>query len=88
VKVSGVLKAEGVVAGRFIKDGTYTVTGEQTYDMHTKEWTSSKWSVAVANELANQAGQTVAQARGTMTVQSTALDGTGAATADGAVPKL
>jgi hypothetical protein len=88
VKVSGVLKAEGVVAGRFIKDGTYTVTGEQTYDMHTKEWTSSRWSVVVANDLANQAGQTVAQARGTMTVQSTALVGPGASDSDKAVPKL
>ncbi len=70
VKVSGVLRAEGVVAGRFIKDGTYTVTGEQTYDTHTNEWTSSRWSVVVANELANPAGQTIANARGTMTVQS------------------
>ncbi len=57
VKVSGVLKAEGVVAGNFIKDGTYTVTGEQVFDTHTHEWTSSRWSVAVANDLANQAGR-------------------------------
>jgi hypothetical protein len=88
VKVSGVLKAEGVVAGRFIKEGTYTVTGEQTYDTHTNEWTSSRWSVAVANELANQAGLTVAHARGTMIVQSRALDGAGAPTGDVNVPKL
>ena len=64
VKVSGVLKAEGVVAGNFIKDGTYTVTGEQTYDPQTREWTSSRWSVVVNNELANPAGLTVAQAGG------------------------
>jgi hypothetical protein len=88
VKVSGVLKAEGVVAGRFIKDGTYTVTGEQTYDMHTKEWIASTWSVVVANDLVNQTGQTVAQARGTMTVTSTAVVATGATESDKAVPKL
>lgn len=74
VKVSGVLKAEGVLAGNLIKDGTYTVTGEQTFDAHTREWTASLWSVVVANELANQAGLTVAQARGKMTVESKALE--------------
>ncbi len=73
VKISGVLKAEGVVVGNFIKDGTYTVNGEQSYDPSTREWTSSSWSVAVNNELANQAGQTVAHARGTMKVQSKRL---------------
>ena len=88
VKVSGVLKAEGAVAGRFIKDGTYTVTGEQTYDSHTNEWTSSRWSVVVDNELANPAGQTVARSRGTMTVQSRALDGAGSPNVDVTVPKL
>jgi len=74
VKVSGVLKAEGVVVGNFIKDGTYTVTGEQTYDPNSREWTSARWSVDVDNELANANGVTVAQARGKMLVQSKALD--------------
>jgi len=81
VKVSGVLKAEGVVAGKFIKDGTYTVTGEQTYDPRSREWTSSRWSVAVDNELANPGGQAVARAQGTMLVQSKALDATAAGAA-------
>jgi hypothetical protein len=74
VKVSGVLKAEGVLAGNLIKDGTYSVNGEQTFDAHTREWTASLWSVVVVNELANQAGLTVAQAKGKMTVESKALD--------------
>jgi hypothetical protein len=88
VKVSGVLKAEGVVAGNFIKDGTYTVTGDQVFDAHTHEWTSSRWSVAVVNELANQAGLTVAQAKGTMTVESRAVVGGGTPTSEEATPKL
>jgi hypothetical protein len=88
VKVSGVLKAEGVIAGNFIKDGTYTVTGEQVFDTHTHEWTSSRWSVAVVNELANQAGLTVAQAKGTMTVESRAVVGGGTPAAEEATPKL
>lgn len=33
-------------------------------------------SVAVANDLANQAGVTVAQAKGTMTVESRAVEAT------------
>lgn len=70
VKVSGVLKAEGVVAERFIKEGRYTVTGEQTYDPSSREWRSARWSVAVDNELANPAGLTVAHAQGTMIVES------------------
>ncbi len=74
VKVSGTLKAEGIVAGRFIKDGAYTVTGEQSYDPETQEWRSVGWSVAIDNDLANPAGQTVARARGTMLVQSKRLD--------------
>jgi hypothetical protein len=74
VKVSGVLKAEGVVVGKFIKDGSYTVTGEQSYDPSSREWRSSRWSVAVDNELANSGGRTVAHALGTMLVQSKALD--------------
>jgi hypothetical protein len=88
VKVSGVLKAEGIVAGNFIKDGTYTVTGEQSYDTHTREWTSVRWSVAVANELANQAGLTVAQARGTMLVESRAVDATTPAAPGSTDPRL
>ena len=36
VKVSGVLKAEGAIAGKLIKDGTYTVTGEQAYDAKSR----------------------------------------------------
>ncbi len=88
VKVSGVLKAEGAIAGRFIKDGTYTVSGEQTYDPHTNEWTSSRWSVAIDNELANQAGQTVARAKGRMTVKSRALDGPGSSKVEVPAPKL
>ena len=88
VKVSGVLKAEGAIAGRFIKDGTYTVTGEQTYDSHTREWISSRWSVVIANDLANPNGQTVAHAQGTMTVQSNALDIGGKPAPEAARPKL
>jgi hypothetical protein len=74
VTVSGVLKAEGVVVGKLIKDGRYTVTGEQSYDPSSREWKSSRWTVAVDNELANPGGQTVAHAQGTMLVQSKALD--------------
>jgi hypothetical protein len=74
VKVSGVLKSEGVVADRFIKDGTFTVNGEQTFDMKTHDWVASRWSVAVDSELANPAGLTTAHSRGTMTVQSKALE--------------
>jgi hypothetical protein len=88
VKVSGLLKGEGVVAGNLIKDGNYTVTGEQTYDPHTREWTWSRWSVAVNNELANQAGLTVAQARGTMIVESRALDASSPPASSSAEPKL
>jgi hypothetical protein len=88
VKVSGVLKAEGVITGNFIKDGTYTVTGEQVFDSHTHEWTSARWSVAVVNELANQAGLTVAQAKGTMTVESRAVVGGSTSTLEEATPKL
>jgi hypothetical protein len=73
VKVSGVLKAEGVVVGRLIKDGSYTVAGEQSYDPKSREWKSARWSVEVNNELANPGGTTVAHAKGTMTVQSKAL---------------
>jgi hypothetical protein len=87
VKVSGVLKAEGVIAGNFIKDGTYTVKGEQVFDSHTHEWTSARWSVEVVNELANQAGFTVAQAKGTMIVESRAVVGGGTPTAEEATPK-
>jgi len=76
VKVSGVLKAEGVVVGNFIKDGTYTVTGEQIYDARSREWTSADWSVALDYELANAAGVTIAHALGKMLVQSKALDDT------------
>lgn len=73
-KVSGTLRAEGVVVGQFIKDGTYKVTGEQSYDPETREWRSARWSVEIDNELANQGGQTVAHARGTMTLQSRAVE--------------
>jgi hypothetical protein len=73
VKVSGVLKAEGAVVGKLIKDGTYTVTGEQAYDPRSREWRSARWSVAVDNELASPGGLTVARAKGTMLVQSKAL---------------
>src|SRR5262249_32959518 len=73
VKVSGVLKAEGMIVGNLIKDGTYTVTGEQSYDPHSREWKSARWSVKIENELANQ-GATVAHARGKMLVESKALD--------------
>ncbi len=73
VKVSGVLKAEGAVVGNFIKDGTYTVAGEQTYDPQSREWTSARWSVEIRTELANQ-GVTVAHAQGKMLVESRAVD--------------
>jgi hypothetical protein len=75
VKVSGILKAEGAIAGRFIKSGTFTVTGEQTFDMRTHDWINSHWSVVVDNELANPAGLTIAQVKGTMTVQSRLFEG-------------
>ena len=74
VKVSGVLKADGAVVGNFIKDGTYTVTGEQSYDPHSREWKSARWSVVVKSELANAAGITLAHTQGNMLVQSKALD--------------
>jgi hypothetical protein len=74
VKVSGVLRAEGVVAGQFVKNGTYTVTGEQTFDTKTHDWITSRWSVVVDNELSNPAGQNVARARGKLIVESKALD--------------
>lgn len=86
VKVSGTLKAEGVVAGRFIKDGTYKVTGEQTFDMKKHEFTWAKWTVAVDNELANPNGQTIARAQGKMVVESRALDGPNSG--PGVEPKL
>ena len=74
VKVSGILKAEGVVVGNLIKDGTFTVTGEQLYEPSSREWRSARWSVAVDNELVNPAGLTVAQAKGTMLVVSKLFD--------------
>ena len=70
VKVSGVLKAEGAIVGNFIKDGRYTVTGEQHYDPKSREWKNATWSVDVANELANAGGVTVAHAKGKMLVDS------------------
>ena len=73
VKVSGVLKAEGAIVGNFVKDGRYTVTGEQHYDPKSREWKKASWSVDVANELANAAGVTVAQAKGKMMVDSKML---------------
>ncbi len=82
VKVSGVLKAEGAVVGRLIKDGTYTVTGEQSYDPKSREWKSALWSVEVNNELANQGGVTVGHAKGKMTVQSRALEKNSPSTAE------
>ena len=72
-KVSGVLKAEGAIVGNFVKDGRYTVTGEQHYDPRSREWKKASWSVDVANELANAAGVTVANAKGKMTVDSKML---------------
>jgi hypothetical protein len=72
VKVSGVLKAEGVIVGKLIKDGSYAVTGEQSYDPRSREWTSARWAVEIQTELANQ-GVTVAHARGKMLVEMRAL---------------
>ena len=88
VKVSGVLKAEGVVAGNFIKDGTYTVTGEQVFDTRQHEWTTARWSVKVVNELANQAGLTVAHAEGSMTVESRSVEAGNSTGSDSDTPKL
>ena len=76
VKVSGVLKAEGAVVGNFVKDGRYTVNGEQHYDPKSREWKKASWSVDVATELANAAGITIASEKGKMTVDSKML-GTG-----------
>jgi hypothetical protein len=70
VKVSGVLKAEGAIVGNFVKEGRYTVTGEQQYDPKAREWKKASWSVDVANELANAAGVTVAKVKGKMMVDS------------------
>ncbi len=74
VKVSGVLEAEGAIVGNFVKDGTYTVTGEQSYDPRSREWKSARWSVVVKTELANAAGITLAHAQGNMLVETKALD--------------
>jgi hypothetical protein len=75
VKVSGILKSEGVsVVGNLIKDGTYTVTGEQMYEPDTREWKSARWSVVVNNELADANGQTIARANGKMLVESKLVD--------------
>lgn len=68
VKVSGVLKAQGAVVGNLIKDGTYTVSGEQSYDPRAREWVSARWSVAIRTELANRGG-TVAHGQGKMLVE-------------------
>ncbi len=74
VRVSGKLRAEGAVVGNLIKNGIYTVTGDQDYDPRTREWKAARWSVAINNELANAAGLTVAEAQGHMVVESKALD--------------
>jgi hypothetical protein len=78
VKVSGVLKAEGAIVGNLIKDGSYTVTGEQSYDTRSREWKSARWSVEIETELANQ-GATIAHGRGKMLVESRALEGSATA---------
>ncbi len=70
VKVSGRLKAEGVVVGNYVKDGIYSVTGEQIYEPSSREWRSARWSVAVENDLVNAAGLAVAHAKGKMLVAS------------------
>jgi hypothetical protein len=88
VKVSGVLNAEGVIAGNFIKDGRYTVTGDQVFDTHKHEWISARWSVAIVNELANQAGQPVARAEGSMIVESRLAEAGAPSTSEDAKPKL
>ena len=67
------LKAEGAIVGNFIKDGRYTVTGEQHYNPKSREWKKASWSVDVANDLANPAGVTVAHAKGKMLVESLPL---------------
>jgi hypothetical protein len=69
VKVSGVLQAEGLIVGNLIKDGTYTVSGEQTYDSRSRDWTSAHWSVEIRTELGNQAG-VIAHGQGKMQVES------------------
>lgn len=69
VKVSGVLKAEGAVVGNLVKDGTYTVVGEQSYDPRAREWISARWSVEIRTELASQ-GATVAHGQGKMLVEA------------------
>jgi hypothetical protein len=68
VKVSGVLKAQGAVVGNLIKDGTYTVEGEQSYDPRSRQWASARWTVEIRTELARQ-GATVAHGRGKMVVE-------------------
>lgn len=73
VKVSGVLEAEGAIAGNFIKDGTYMVTGEQTYDSLSRQWTSARWSVEIRTTLVSQ-GVTVAHGQGKMLVESRAWE--------------
>lgn len=73
VRVSGKLRAEGAVGGNIIREGTYSVTGDQEYDPRTREWKSARWSVAINNELTSAAGLIVAHAQGQMVVESQAL---------------
>jgi hypothetical protein len=48
VAVSGTLKVEGVLGPGKVKNGVYTVKGEQTFDLPTKGWRSARWTVDVA----------------------------------------
>ena len=70
VKVSGVLKAEGAIVGNFIKDGRYTVTGEQHYDPKSREWRMRTGQSTSRATWPTPAGVTVAHANGKMVVDS------------------
>jgi len=69
VKVSGTLTADGVKdrKGNTIKDGKYTITGQQTYDTTRKEWVAGQWSMDIAFAMTRN-DKELARAKGTMAV--------------------
>ena len=73
VKVSGVLKAEGAIVGNFIKDGRYTVSGEQHYDPKSREWKKAKWSVDVSQRAGKRRRGDGCAGEGQMRVESKAV---------------
>jgi len=69
VKVSGTLAADGVKdrKGNTIKDGKYTITGQQTYDPTRQEWIAGQWSMDIAFAMTRN-DKELARAKGTMAV--------------------